>query len=397
MKPEPWAEALDSRCRRPGIRGDRAAPRRAGPGRRAVHPGPRARARRRAVAGLRVRSLRGDRRAGLRARREDLVCRSRSCPSATTSSTGARSPCSPSSRPSPGCCPASSATPSPSSRSPTRTDCSSTPSTPSRRRGPTAAWSVRSRRCCSPVTTARSPRGGITQRLEPHGGAATGPAARLAGRAGAGGPVEGALDAFDVAGDAGRRPGAAHPGPGLLGHRGPGQRHARHPAPGRSRCEDVVDESVDVADLDRALGRSAGRGLGAWSSRPEDPSTWQVGRLMVAPDLQGRGLGRALLAHVELRRRRTPRLLDQHRSGAASATCAPTARPGTAPSPARARTPGRVDLTKKRPRPFSDQGCAGPATPAGGRRPAARHPDGDGLRGHDPEQPEHLRRGGLGR
>jgi tRNA (guanine37-N1)-methyltransferase len=32
---------------------------------------------------------------------------------------------------------------------------------------------------------------------------------------------------------------------------------------------------------------------------PQDASMWQVGRLMVAPDLQGRGLGRALLAHAE--------------------------------------------------------------------------------------------------
>ncbi|MFN8028870.1 MAG: tRNA (guanosine(37)-N1)-methyltransferase TrmD [Dermatophilaceae bacterium] len=32
---------------------------------------------------------------------------------------------------------------------------------------------------------------------------------------------------------------------------------------------------------------------------PDDPSVWQVGRLMVAPDLAGRGLGRAVLAFIE--------------------------------------------------------------------------------------------------
>jgi tRNA (guanine37-N1)-methyltransferase len=32
---------------------------------------------------------------------------------------------------------------------------------------------------------------------------------------------------------------------------------------------------------------------------PGEPTTWQIGRLMVAPDLQGRGLGRALLAFAE--------------------------------------------------------------------------------------------------
>ncbi|WP_068262980.1 tRNA (guanosine(37)-N1)-methyltransferase TrmD [Janibacter limosus] len=32
---------------------------------------------------------------------------------------------------------------------------------------------------------------------------------------------------------------------------------------------------------------------------PAEPTTWQIGRLMVAPDLQHQGLGRALLAHAE--------------------------------------------------------------------------------------------------
>lgn len=32
---------------------------------------------------------------------------------------------------------------------------------------------------------------------------------------------------------------------------------------------------------------------------PAERHTWQIGRLMVAPDLQGRGLGRAVLAHAE--------------------------------------------------------------------------------------------------
>ena len=47
--------------------------------------------------------------------------------------------------------------------------------------------------------------------------------------------------------------------------------------------------------------RAAGRLVGSVRGRrdPHDASTWQVGRLMVAPDLQGRGLGRALLAHGE--------------------------------------------------------------------------------------------------
>ena len=47
--------------------------------------------------------------------------------------------------------------------------------------------------------------------------------------------------------------------------------------------------------------RSAGRLVASVRARrdPADPTTWQIGRLMVAPDLQGRGLGRALLAFAE--------------------------------------------------------------------------------------------------
>ena len=77
MKPEPWAEALDH-----VVAGNRRAamphlvvP---GPGGDAVHAGARARARRGAVAGLRLRPLRGHRRARLRARREPRTARSRS-------------------------------------------------------------------------------------------------------------------------------------------------------------------------------------------------------------------------------------------------------------------------------------------------------------------------------
>jgi tRNA (guanine37-N1)-methyltransferase len=47
--------------------------------------------------------------------------------------------------------------------------------------------------------------------------------------------------------------------------------------------------------------RSSGRLVASVRVRtsPTDPTLWQIGRLMVAPDLQGRGLGRALLAHAE--------------------------------------------------------------------------------------------------
>lgn len=65
--------------------------------------------------------------------------------------------------------------------------------------------------------------------------------------------------------------------------------------------------SEDLADVERWLAadtvlvlRSAGRLVGAVRARSVD-DTWDIGRLMVAPDLQGRGLGRRLLAAIEAR------------------------------------------------------------------------------------------------
>ena len=47
------------------------------------------------------------------------------------------------------------------------------------------------------------------------------------------------------------------------------------------------------------VARSAGRLVGAVRGRAGDDGTWDIGRLMVAPDLQGRGLGRELLGLIE--------------------------------------------------------------------------------------------------
>lgn len=45
--------------------------------------------------------------------------------------------------------------------------------------------------------------------------------------------------------------------------------------------------------------RSAGRLVGSVRGRMQDDTVWEIGRLMVAPDLQGRGLGRMLLGHIQ--------------------------------------------------------------------------------------------------
>jgi tRNA (guanine37-N1)-methyltransferase len=60
-----------------------------------------------------------------------------------------------------------------------------------------------------------------------------------------------------------------------------------------------------LADVEASLGthqtyvvRSAGRLVGSVRGRLSGEE-WDIGRLMVAPDLQGRGLGRALLDHIQ--------------------------------------------------------------------------------------------------
>lgn len=68
----------------------------------------------------------------------------------------------------------------------------------------------------------------------------------------------------------------------------------------------ALGESLD--DVRRWLGEwtvrvardpATGRLVGAVRGRVDDSGEWDIGRVMVAPDLQGRGLGRGLLALVE--------------------------------------------------------------------------------------------------
>jgi tRNA (guanine37-N1)-methyltransferase len=52
----------------------------------------------------------------------------------------------------------------------------------------------------------------------------------------------------------------------------------------------------------RSEGRLVGAVRGRLEESPAGPA-WDIGRLMVAPDLQGRGLGRLLLEHIDVHRR----------------------------------------------------------------------------------------------
>jgi tRNA (guanine37-N1)-methyltransferase len=72
---------------------------------------------------------------------------------------------------------------------------------------------------------------------------------------------------------------------------------------------DIPALHESLADVQEWMGtwstwvvRSEGRLVGAVRGRLEETPggpAWDIGRIMVVPDLQGRGLGRALLAHIE--------------------------------------------------------------------------------------------------
>jgi tRNA (guanine37-N1)-methyltransferase len=65
--------------------------------------------------------------------------------------------------------------------------------------------------------------------------------------------------------------------------------------------ETLPEVVAGIAEWQTWTVRAGGRLVGSVRGRcaPTESTRWQVGRLMVAPDLQGRGLGRALLAFAE--------------------------------------------------------------------------------------------------
>jgi tRNA (guanine37-N1)-methyltransferase len=62
--------------------------------------------------------------------------------------------------------------------------------------------------------------------------------------------------------------------------------------------ESLADVQAWLGEWDTYVVRSAGRLVAAVRGRLE-AATWDIGRIMVAPDLQGRGLGRLLLEHIQ--------------------------------------------------------------------------------------------------
>lgn len=63
--------------------------------------------------------------------------------------------------------------------------------------------------------------------------------------------------------------------------------------------EDLDDVRAWLGEWDTWVVRRAGRLVGAVRGRLEGGDRWDIGRIMVAPDLQGSGLGRVLLEHIQ--------------------------------------------------------------------------------------------------
>ncbi|WP_308645703.1 GNAT family N-acetyltransferase [Nocardioides aromaticivorans] len=63
--------------------------------------------------------------------------------------------------------------------------------------------------------------------------------------------------------------------------------------------ESLDDVRAWLGEWDTWVVRRAGRLVGAVRGRLEGGERWDIGRIMVAPDLQGSGLGRVLLEHIQ--------------------------------------------------------------------------------------------------
>ena len=96
--------------------------------------------------------------------------------------------------------------------------------------------------------------------------------------------------------------------------------------------------------------RAGARLVGSVRARvaPEDDSLWQIGRLMVAPDLQGRGLGRALLEFAEAQAPAGATAYWLNTGARSDRNLRIYRKAGYRVRPGAGSLPGTVDLTKPR-------------------------------------------------
>ena len=112
--------------------------------------------------------------------------------------------------------------------------------------------------------------------------------------------------------------------------------------------EDADEVRRGFAQWQTWVVRSGGRLVGSVRARAstETPGQWEIGRLMVAPDLQGRGIGRALLAYAEAAAPAGTRRLWINTGTGSAANLRRYRRAGYRARPGEGRFAGTVDLVK---------------------------------------------------
>ena len=112
--------------------------------------------------------------------------------------------------------------------------------------------------------------------------------------------------------------------------------------------EDADEVRRGFAQWQTWVVRSGGRLVGSVRARAstETPGQWEIGRLMVAPDLQGRGIGRALLAYAEAAAPAGTRRLWINTGTRSAANLRRYRRAGYRARPGEGRFAGTVDLVK---------------------------------------------------
>ena len=114
--------------------------------------------------------------------------------------------------------------------------------------------------------------------------------------------------------------------------------------------EDLETVRDGIQEWDTRVWRKDGQLLASLRVRrhPTQDATWQIGRLMIAPYLQGRGLGRELLAYAESLASEDVRTYWLNTGAKSTENLRMYKKAGYRIRPGEGEFPGTVDLTKRR-------------------------------------------------
>ncbi|KRE41909.1 tRNA (guanosine(37)-N1)-methyltransferase TrmD [Knoellia sp. Soil729] len=114
--------------------------------------------------------------------------------------------------------------------------------------------------------------------------------------------------------------------------------------------EDLETVRDGIQEWDTRVWRKDGQLLASLRVRrhPTQEATWQIGRLMIAPYLQGRGLGRELLAYAESLASEDVRTYWLNTGAKSTENLRMYKKAGYRIRPGEGEFPGTVDLTKRR-------------------------------------------------